>query len=33
MNARTPDEIDTLFEKALNAGDIEGLALYERRRR
>jgi hypothetical protein len=33
MDARTPDEIDTLFDKALNAGDIEGLALYERRRR
>jgi uncharacterized protein (TIGR02246 family) len=30
MNARTPDEIDTLFAKALNAGDLEGLvALYE----
>ena len=30
MNARTPDEIDTLFAKALNAGDLDGLvALYE----
>ena len=30
MSARTPEEIDTLFAKALNAGDLEGLmALYE----
>src|SRR5437867_11094117 len=30
MNARTPDELDTLFAKALNAGDLDGLmALYE----
>jgi uncharacterized protein (TIGR02246 family) len=30
MNARTPDEIDTLFEKALNAGDLDALvSLYE----
>ena len=30
MSARTPEEIDTLFAKSLNAGDLEGLmALYE----
>src|SRR5206468_7279087 len=30
MPARTPEEVDALFEKALNAGDLEGLvALYE----
>jgi uncharacterized protein (TIGR02246 family) len=30
MRAMTPDEIDTLFAQALNAGDLEGLvALYE----
>src|SRR5207247_9771722 len=30
MPARSPEEVDALFEKALNAGDLEGLvALYE----
>lgn len=30
MAARNPDEIDALFEKALNAGDLDALlALYE----
>jgi uncharacterized protein (TIGR02246 family) len=30
MVARTPDEIDTLFAKALNAGDLDALvSLYE----
>ncbi|CAN5389524.1 hypothetical protein BH23ACI1_BH23ACI1_09720 [soil metagenome] len=30
MAARTPEEIDSLFEKELNAGNLEGLmALYE----
>lgn len=30
MAARSPDELDVLFEKAMNAGDLEGLvALYE----
>jgi uncharacterized protein (TIGR02246 family) len=30
MPARTPEEVDALFEKAMNAGDLEGLvALYE----
>ena len=30
MPARSPEEVDALFEKALNAGDIDGLvALYE----
>jgi uncharacterized protein (TIGR02246 family) len=30
MSARNPKELDVLFEKALNAGDLEGLlALYE----
>ena len=30
MNAATPDELDTLFAKALNAGDLDALmALYE----
>jgi uncharacterized protein (TIGR02246 family) len=30
MIARTPDELDTLFAKALNAGDLDALmSLYE----
>lgn len=30
MNAHTPDELDTLFATALNAGDLDALvALYE----
>jgi uncharacterized protein (TIGR02246 family) len=30
MPARTPEEVDRLFEKCLNAGDVEGIvALYE----
>src|SRR5437870_8171383 len=30
MPARSPEEVDALFEKALNAGTLEGLvALYE----
>ncbi len=30
MLARTPDEVDTLFAKALNAGDLDALmSLYE----
>jgi ketosteroid isomerase-like protein len=30
MSARNPKELDVLFEKALNAGDLDGLlALYE----
>ena len=30
MPARSPEEVDALFEKALNAGNLEGLvALYE----
>ena len=30
MSARHPKELDLLFEKAMNAGDLEGLlALYE----
>jgi uncharacterized protein (TIGR02246 family) len=30
MAARTPDELDTLFAKALNAGDLDALtSLYE----
>ena len=30
MNARTPEEIDTLFAKSLNAGDLDALmTLYE----
>ena len=30
MIARTPDEVDTLFAKALNAGDLDALmSLYE----
>jgi uncharacterized protein (TIGR02246 family) len=30
MSARTPEELDTLFEQELNAGNIEGLVgLYE----
>lgn len=30
MPARSPEEVDALFEKALNAGDVEGLvSLYE----
>jgi uncharacterized protein (TIGR02246 family) len=30
MPARSPEDVDALFEKALNAGDLEGLvALYE----
>ena len=30
MNATTPDEVDTLFAKALNAGDLDALtSLYE----
>ena len=30
MPARSPEEVDVLFEKALNAGDLDGLAdLYE----
>jgi uncharacterized protein (TIGR02246 family) len=30
MPARNPEEVDALFEKALNAGDLEGLvSLYE----
>jgi uncharacterized protein (TIGR02246 family) len=29
MPARTPDEVDTMFESAMNAGDLDGLvALY-----
>ena len=30
MPARSPEEVDQMFEKCLNAGDVEGLvALYE----
>jgi uncharacterized protein (TIGR02246 family) len=30
MPARSPEEVDALFEKAMNEGDVEGLvALYE----
>src|SRR5215204_6594140 len=30
MSARNPKELDVLFQKALNAGDLDGLlALYE----
>jgi uncharacterized protein (TIGR02246 family) len=30
MPARSPEEVDALFEKAMNAGDLDGLvALYE----